>query len=179
LLTSIARPSRSQPRNSLSRRSIATRTSSTAIGFTEIVAQIERIAERFTVLFIRHPSTALQLDKLGLLPRLEQNEHVSLLPRLEYLPFLKAVSAAEFVVSDGGGNQVELSYLGKPALIFREEVEQEEGLGENVVLSLLDPRVIGDFVDRYESFARPQRLPETSPTKVIVDFLEARGFGAS
>jgi UDP-N-acetylglucosamine 2-epimerase (non-hydrolysing) len=138
---------------------------------------LEGIAASFEVLFIRHPATGLQLEKLGLESRLADNPNIRLLPRLEYLPFIKAVRGAEFVVSDGGGNQVELSYLGKPTLIFRDEVEQREGLGENAVLSRLDPEIIRDFVANYRQHAREPHLPEHSPTATIVDFLESQGFG--
>ena len=102
-----------------------------------------------------------------------------LLPRLEYLPFIKAVRAAAFVVTDGGGNQAELSYLGKPTLIFRDEVEQREGIGENIVISRLDPAIVSDFVSRYSTFIRELRLPENSPTTTIVDFIEDGGFGSA
>jgi UDP-N-acetylglucosamine 2-epimerase (non-hydrolysing) len=142
-----------------------------------IVAEIERIAERFDVLFIRHPATAEQLEKLELVDRLERSHRIHLLPRLEYLPFLKAITAAEFVVSDGGGNQVELSYLGVPTLIFREEVEQREGIGNNVVLSRFDRGIIDAFLDDYQAYRRERVLPKASPAKAIVDFLEERRFG--
>jgi len=143
-----------------------------------IAAELEAIARRFLVLFIRHPVTDVQLEKTGMRARLEQSPHIRLLPRLEYLTFLKLVQGAEFVISDGGGNQEELSYLGIPTLIARDETERPEGLGENAVLSRLDPDVIRPFVAGYEAFRRPRALPEVSPSVVIVDFLEARGFGA-
>lgn len=146
--------------------------------FSRIVAQLESIAERFLVLFIRHPATELQLEKLELRTRLERNERVRLLPRLEYLPFIKLVRHAEIVVTDGGGNQQELSYLGKPTLIFRDAVEGSEGIGANAVVSKLDPAIIQSFLDDYESYRRPLELPAHSPSAQIVDFLEARGFGA-
>ncbi len=144
-----------------------------------IATELETIAPRFRVLFIRHPVTDVQLEKTGIGARLEPNPRIELLPRLEYLPFLKLVLGAEFVISDGGGNQEELSYLGIPVLIARDETERPEGLGENAVISKLDPRVIREFVEEYESYRRPQRLPEASPSATIVDFLEARGFGAA
>jgi UDP-N-acetylglucosamine 2-epimerase (non-hydrolysing) len=144
---------------------------------TRIVDEVVEISRDRLVLFIQHPATALQLQKLGLLGRLEQARGVRLLPRLEYLPFIAAVQRAEFVISDGGGNQVELFYLGKPTLIFRDDVEQREGIGDNAVLSRLDPAVIREFVASYPSYARPPRLPDSSPTQIIVDFLEERGFG--
>jgi len=147
--------------------------------FARIVDLLLHIAEQTELVFIRHPATQLQLVKLGLLERLEASPRIHLRPRLEYLPFIKAVRGAEFVVTDGGGNQVELAYLGKPTLIFRDEVEQREGIGENAVVSRLDAAVVDDFLARYRELARPVSLPDSSPTKIIVDVLAERGYGAS
>ena len=145
---------------------------------TRIVEELEGIAAAgFTILFVQHPATKLQLEKLGLRGRLDSNQRVSLLPRLEYLPFLKAIRSAQFVVTDGGGNQEELSYLGKPTLILRDETERHEGLGQNAVLAGLDHERIHSFVLEYASYARPEALPHESPSALIVDFLEARDFG--
>ena len=132
---------------------------------------------RMGLWFARMLTTKLQLAKLGLRGRLESNQRISLLPRLEYLPFLKAIRSAQFVVTDGGGNQEELSYLGKPTLILRDETERREGLGQNAVLAGLDHQRIESFVREYASYARPEALPQGSPSAVIVDSLEARGFG--
>jgi UDP-N-acetylglucosamine 2-epimerase (non-hydrolysing) len=141
-----------------------------------IVRLLERIAREFHVLFIQHPATQLQLQKRSFRKRLEGNEQVSLLPRLEYLPFIRAVVGSEFVVTDGGGNQEELAYLGKPTLIMRERTERREGLGENAVVSGLDESVISRFVEDYRAFERPQRLPSHSPSGAIVDYLVEHGF---
>jgi UDP-N-acetylglucosamine 2-epimerase (non-hydrolysing) len=142
-----------------------------------IVAELELIARRFRVVFIRHPATELQLDKLGLGAALRADDAIDLMPRLDYLPFLKLVLGAEFVVSDGGGNQEELSYLGKPTLILRKESERLEGLGENGLLADLDPAAIANFVHDYTRYSQPFSIPDGSPSAVIVDFLEERGFG--
>jgi len=145
--------------------------------FTRIVTLLRRIADDIQLVFIQHPATRLQLEKLGLLEQLTSHGRIHMRPRLEYLPFIKAVRGAEFVVTDGGGNQLELAFLGKPTLIFRDEVEQREGIGETAVVSRLDPAVVDDFLVRYRDFVRPVSLPETSPTEIIVDVLEQRGFG--
>lgn len=142
-----------------------------------IVEELEGIAVDFVVLFVQHPATKAQLEKLRLDERLGRNERISLLPRLEYLQFLKAVRSAQFVVTDGGGNQEELAYLGKPTLILRDETERHEGLGQNAVLAGIDHERIRAFVNAYQSYARPEALPPAEPSKVIVDFLEAQGFG--
>lgn len=147
--------------------------------FTRIVSLLRRIADDVQLIFIQHPATRLQLEKLGLLEQLTSHGQIHMRPRLEYLPFIKAVRGAEFVVTDGGGNQLELAFLGKPTLIFRDEVEQREGIGETAVVSRLDPAVVDDFLGRYHDFERPVSLPDTSPTEIIVDVLEQRGFGRS
>lgn len=147
--------------------------------FTTIVEELEGIAAEFRVLFIQHPATKLQIDRFGFRERLERNARIALLPRLEYLPFIKAVRSADFVVTDGGGNQEELSYLGKPTLIFRDETERQEGLGANAVLCGLNHAKIRAFIGDYRAFERAQAIPGHSPSAKIVDFLEERGFGGA
>jgi UDP-N-acetylglucosamine 2-epimerase (non-hydrolysing) len=148
--------------------------------FDEIVRVLERVAERFRVLFILHPATRGQIEKFGYRERLERNPHIDLLPRLEYLPFLKAVTRSEFVVTDGGGNQEELSYLGKPVLILRNETERREGIGANaLVATSLDDAVVDDFVAGYTRYRTHPTLPSGSPAATIVDWLAERGFGAT
>jgi UDP-N-acetylglucosamine 2-epimerase (non-hydrolysing) len=145
------------------------------LGF--VVRLLERLATKVHVLFIQHPATELQVKKLGYKERLEKNAGIWLLPRLEYLPFIKAVMGSEFVVTDGGGNQEELSYLGKPTLILRDRTERQEGLGENAIVSGLDESVISRFVEEYKTFERPQRIPSHTPSRAIVDYLVEHGFG--
>jgi len=144
--------------------------------FAEIVSILERAAQDRVVLFVRHPVTDTRLQKHGVRERLEANPRIQLLPRLPYLAFLRLVTAADFVVSDGGGNQEELSYLGVPTLIMREATERPEGLGENAVLAGADTRAIDAFLEEPGRFRRPANLPSGSPAATIVDFLVDRGF---
>jgi UDP-N-acetylglucosamine 2-epimerase (non-hydrolysing) len=147
--------------------------------FAEIVSILERAAQDRVVLFVRHPVTDTRLQKHGMRERLEASPNIRLLPRLPYLSFLRLVTAADFVVSDGGGNQEELSYLGVPTLIMREATERPEGLGANAVLAGSDGEAIDAFLADPGRFRRPAGLPDASPSATIVDFLVERGFGAS
>lgn len=147
--------------------------------FGEIISVLERAAEDRLVLFVRHPVTETRLQKHGLRERLDANPRIRLVPRLPYLSFLRLVTAADFVVSDGGGNQEELSYLGVPTLIMRDATERPEGLGANAVLAGSDRRAVDVFLDDPAQFRREARLPEGSPAEVIVDFLVERGFGSA
>lgn len=134
-----------------------------------VVAIVERIAESRRLLFILHPPTAKKLREFGLDARLAALPGVELRPRYDYFRFIKLLSAADFVVSDGGSNQEECFYLGKPILLLRKATERQEGLGENCVLSGYDPAVIDRFVAGWASHRRPPRFPERSASALIVD----------
>jgi len=145
--------------------------------FVEIIERIEEIAEKFQVLFVQHPATFVQLDKLDLRKRLENNPKITLLPRLEYLPFVKTVKHSEFVVTDGGGNQEELYHMGKPTLIFRNETERNEGIGKTAVISKLDKDTIKKFVTDYPHYKQPPVFPKKSPSEIIIKRLKRDGYG--
>ena len=63
----------------------------------------------------------------------------------DYFAFIGLLRNPEFLISDGGSNQEETSYLGLPCLLLRIKTERVEGLGENVVISDYDTQVIADF----------------------------------
>ncbi len=139
--------------------------------FSEIINRLEEVSQGFVVLFVQHPATQAQIEKLGFEDRLTSIENIKLLPRLEYLDFIKAIKHSEFVITDGGGNQEELYHMGKPTLIFRNETERQEGLGETAVVSRLDPRIIKDFIKNYKQYEQRGVLDDVSPSKIIVDKL--------
>ncbi len=99
-------------------------------------------------------------------------KRVVLMPRLPYFDFIKLMSGAEYVVTDGGSNQEELYYLGKPCLVLRNHTERIEGLGENVVLSRGNKKLIKNFLDNYKKYKRKMVKPnKIVPSKIIANFL--------
>ena len=143
----------------------------------KIISELEFIASKFQLLIVQHPATYLQLNKFGFRKRLADNKNVRLLPRLEYLPFIKAIKYSEFVITDGGGNQEELYHIGKPTLIFRNETERQEGLGTTAVISKLEHKAIESFVKNYKKHEYVSVLSGESPTKIIIDALIEGGYG--
>lgn len=144
--------------------------------FEKIIQAAEIAASKYTVLMPQHPVTKEQIDKLGFRERLESNNNIKLLPRLEYQNYLKVISGAEFVMTDGGGNQEELYHLGKPTLILRDETERQEGLGITAVISKLDTKIITEFVNGgYKKYQQKPTTLKVSPTKIIVDAIEKFG----
>lgn len=149
--------------------------------FQTIIDRLELIAKSFPIYMVQHPATKEQIQKLpGIKARISNNPRIHLLPRLEYLPFIKLVKHCEFVVTDGGGNQEELYHMGKPTLLFRDETERQEGLGSTAIISKLDPKVIKNFVSDYKKYIRePDFSDQKSPSEIIAKWLESKGFGGN
>lgn len=119
-----------------------------------IIAQIEAAADNLPCVAIIHKPAAAALAKQGLLNRLELHPSIKTLPRQGYIDFTHMLQRAEYIVTDGGSNQEESFYLGKPCLLLRKETERHEGLGENVILSRKDPAIITEFFKDPYRFAR-------------------------
>lgn len=143
--------------------------------FTKIVGLLDEVSEKISLKFVLHPATDTQLDKLNLKQRLMANPKIELLPRLEYLPFIKLIKHSEFVITDGGGNQEELYFMGKPTLLFRYTTERPDELGKTAVLSKLKHDRVRRFVKEYKKYRQPRvRIPR-SPSVMIVDRLVEYG----
>jgi UDP-N-acetylglucosamine 2-epimerase (non-hydrolysing) len=88
-----------------------------------------------------HPRTHHQLQKFGLLKRIQSIPGLSLTKPMGYFEFISKMRSAAAVVTDSGGIQEETSYLGIPCLIMRTTTERPvcithgtaELMGENFV----------------------------------------------
>lgn len=139
--------------------------------FTKIIEILEEISQTHKLLFILHPPTKQQLNKLSLMKRLENNKNIELRPRYDYFDFTKLLNQSEFIITDGGSNQEEAFYLGKPCLLMRKATERQEGLGETTVISNYDSTIITKFVENYNQYKTKSTESSTSPTKIIIDTL--------
>jgi len=101
--------------------------------FLEICRAIKYLADtRRDVEFLYpiHPNPNVRdvaIRTLGHHPR------IRLCDPLEYVPFVAAMKAAYFILSDSGGVQEEAPALGKPVLVLRQETERPEAVKEGVV----------------------------------------------
>ncbi len=144
--------------------------------FTEtIIPYLKEISEKIKLVVTLHPTTRERLKDLKLYEELDQNPRIILHERFGFIDWINACNRAEFVITDGGSNQEELSYLGVPTILFREETERKEGLDENVVLSKFDKDVIDDFVENYSNYRRQPLFKSVSPSKNIVNYLKNVG----
>jgi len=137
--------------------------------FLNMIKIVERIATRIKALFFLHPVTEKKLHRYGFYTRLKENPGVELRHRYSYFRFIKLLHASEFMVTDGGSNQEECSYLGKPCLLLRKATERQEGLGKNVCLSQMNDSIIDDFVNDYSRFLTPFLQEGITSSSIIVN----------
>ncbi len=143
----------------------------------KILALVEKAAARYRLLFVLHPATRKKLEQFGFMSRLEANPKIKLLPRMGYVEFVQLMQRARFVVTDGGGNQEELSYLGIPTLLMRKATERREGLGSTAILSGYDEGVMEFFLAGLDNKA-PTPTSDLAagtalPSRQIVDYIES------
>lgn len=137
-----------------------------------VVDQIIKMSDRMHCVFIYHEQTKAKMMEFGVFDRLNINSNITILPRQNYFDFIKLVCHAEFITTDGCGNQQEFYYLGKPYLILRTTVEKNtEGLGWNAKVFENNFNEMQSFIDDYHNYEKPAVRPEILPSEIIVDAL--------
>ena len=136
---------------------------------TKIINALSQLSTEIPLLFILHKPTEKKLKQFGLRRVLEENPRIEIRPRYTYFQFMKLTKAATAVITDGGSNQEECYYLGKPCLIMRDATERQEGIGENATL-------VGYDIENLRCELKRISIPETtqiktkfSPSRIIVD----------
>ncbi len=120
---------------------------------------------------IIHKLTGDFMKKEGLWEKIRKNKNFVPVPRLPYAQFIQFMEKAEFIATDGGSNQEEAYYMGKPCLILRDVTERIEGLGENALLSKGDEKLIHNFIENYKKYKKPKIKILIPPSKIIADYL--------
>src|SRR5205823_10513916 len=88
----------------------------------ELLAALDQMGRKMTVLFPVHPRTRERVQTLGFRP--DPSGDLRLLEPLGYLDMLGLVAAAALVITDSGGLQEETTYLGVPCLTVRPNTER-------------------------------------------------------
>ena len=136
-----------------------------------VVDGVLAAARHCPMLVIAHPPLVQRLRGTGLLTALNDAAEVRLVPRMSYFPFITLLRRSAFVVTDGGSNQEELAYLGKPTLVLRDATERQEGLGANAMLAPVAAASIRDFVGAADGCRRPPLCYAHSPSGRLVYWL--------
>jgi UDP-N-acetylglucosamine 2-epimerase (non-hydrolysing) len=117
-----------------------------------VMRLVEEISKTHFLLFILHKPTEKKIHQFNWYQRLLENPNIELRERYDYFGFIQLIKSAEFVVSDGGSNQEECYYLGKPIILLRKVTERHEGVGENCLLSEYSPGRINEFINSLENY---------------------------
>lgn len=139
------------------------------------IEEITTAAKTRKCVIILHQITKSTLESLNLMEQLAANSNIILLPRVDYFDFMKLLYYAKFVITDGGSNQEELYYMGKPCLIMRKTTERKEGLGLNAKLYGGDISEIRRFINSYMEYVQPEVKVDVYPSRIIVDSLIRNG----
>jgi len=139
-----------------------------------IIDTVHEASKHASIVFVMHPVTQKRLDKTGLLHSLQKNQRVILKNRCGYIGFTALLAQSKFVITDGGSNQEELTYLKTPTLLMRKATERQEGLSTNVTLSNYSSEITATFLASIDNKREPINIsiPTPSPTKIIVDTLK-------
>ncbi|MBX3021560.1 MAG: UDP-N-acetylglucosamine 2-epimerase [Bdellovibrionales bacterium] len=137
-----------------------------------IIRSVLRASEKLPVVFVTHPQTRHKLSQNKEAQGLLENSRIEIRERMPFSQFIGLLKDADYLLTDGGSNQEECSYLGKPCLILRESTERVEGLDGCCVLSRFDEGVIEGFMSNPSGYERAPAFTSASPSLNILNFLE-------
>lgn len=140
--------------------------------FAHIIKLLILMSQSYPLVFVLHPTTKKRLLKTGLMQTLAATPNIELTERMGYADFVHLISHSHFVVTDGGSNQEELSYLGIPTLLMRKTTERQEGLGVNTVISDFSEKTIQEFLANLEHYRIQADMQKSSPCAIILKELE-------
>lgn len=143
--------------------------------FKQIIEQLIWVAQYYPLIFVLHPATRKRLLTTGLISKLQNHPNIALRERSGYVDFVGLLSGSQFVITDGGSNQEELSLLGIPAFLMRKTTERQEGLNHNVCLGELSFDKLKQFINERRNSPRHSKdatFEQTySPSILITDAL--------
>lgn len=133
-----------------------------------IIKFLINISKKYKILFVLHPVTEKKFNKLLIdNPLLFSNFVV--LSRLSFNVFINLLKKSEFIITDGGSNQEECSFINKPCLIMRDGSERPDGLLKKVcVISKFDHKICHEFLLNYKKFSYYEVKRYDSPTDLIL-----------
>ena len=83
-----------------------------------------RISQKIPLVFPIHPRTRKNIEGLKLMPILEKEEGLIIAEPINYIRFMNLVFNCRFALTDSGGIQEEITYLGIPCLTLRPNTER-------------------------------------------------------
>ena len=110
-----------------------------------IVDVLATASKQLPLVFVAHPRTIANLDKLGLRDKLTNEGNIQLLEPLSYINFMNVVTGAKVVITDSGGLQEETTYLDIPCLTMRDNTERPITISQGTNRLLKAENLIADL----------------------------------
>lgn len=139
----------------------------------DVLGMLKEAATKTPILLFAGASERERFSRYSLLGVF--GEDLSLHDKLSYLDFLPVLAGAAFVVTDSGGLQEECAYLGVPCAVHRQQTERHQGLGDNVLLTRMDPVVLRGFLAVPDALRRQSQLEQHRPSEKIAAALARLG----
>lgn len=98
------------------------------IPLEEICHALRIIAEQFLdikIIFFLHPNPAVCIPVINMLSGID---NIDLVEPTDHFSFIQLLSKSVFVITDSGGVQEEVTFIGKPVLVVRNTTERIEGI---------------------------------------------------
>ncbi len=133
----------------------------------DILKRIFSVLSEFNIycIFPAHPRTVKSIYQYGLGHLIEKN--VKVVDPVGYHDFLLLVRNCEFVITDSGGIQEEITspFINKRALVFRDSTERRESIASgHAILCTLDYYAMAESIRRIlDSPSISQLLPSNCP----------------
>jgi UDP-N-acetylglucosamine 2-epimerase (non-hydrolysing) len=99
----------------------------------QICSALLELVERFPDIHVVFPVHLSPAVRDVILPRLRQNDRITLLDPMDYFETVHFMQASYLILTDSGGIQEEGPSLGKPVLVLRDETERPEGVTAGTV----------------------------------------------
>lgn len=126
-----------------------------------IVATLEEVGQRLSVVWPIHPRTRANIEKFGLGARLDK-ARIACLPPQGYLEMVGLLRDAALVLTDSGGVQEETTALGVPCLTLRANTERPITVdeGTNTLVGTDRDRILAVVDDVLRTGGKRGRVPE-------------------
>ena len=143
------------------------------IGWTRNIIEtiISNAKKDLKCIIILHALTSRFLEFQRIDAISQKRKNIVFLPKLPYKDYIYLLKNSEFIATDSCTNQEEAYYLGVPYLGLRNLTERIEGLGQNVVISKGNKKIIKDFLKNYKNYKKHPVKLEERPSNIIVDYL--------
>jgi UDP-N-acetylglucosamine 2-epimerase (non-hydrolysing) len=126
-----------------------------------LLGVLAEVAVRLPLVFALHPRTRNNIEKFGLLDRLDP-KRVAILPPQGYLEMVGLMAGAAVVLTDSGGLQEETTALGVPCLTMRENTERPITVeqGTNTVVGRDRDAIVHGVAEILAGRGKRGRVPE-------------------